>query len=211
MACTTFGSMLESGNTQERESKGQNTRCPCSVSYTFTAAWGFQSCTCADGHWLLGENSGCLFLKSEKKKQGVKQHGHNYGESTIQEVPGPGWGQAWLLNLSQCLCFYVLLGICNRGLCLAGGTPLWKQQWQSRFSIVEPSLFNVLCICTRLASSLHCWHTTLGGSGLPCRAVFLPPYFLMEAPEFISKTTDFLCIVHYLPYYSITRHGCHFI
>lgn len=164
MACTTFGSMLESGNTQERESKGQNTRCPCSFSYTFTAAWGFQSCTCADGHWLLGENSGCLFLKSEKKKQGVKQHGHSYGESTTQEVPDPGWGQAWLLNLSPCLCFYVLLGICNRGLCLAGGTPPWKQHWESRFSIVELSLFSALWICIRLALSLHCWHATLGGS-----------------------------------------------
>lgn len=29
---------------------------------------GFQSCTCADGHWLVGENSGCLFLRIEKKK-----------------------------------------------------------------------------------------------------------------------------------------------
>lgn len=39
----------------------------CSFSYTFTAGI-FQSCTCADGHWLVGENSGCLFLKIEKKK-----------------------------------------------------------------------------------------------------------------------------------------------
>lgn len=33
--------MLESGKTQERESKGKPLYFPCSFSYTFTAVWGF--------------------------------------------------------------------------------------------------------------------------------------------------------------------------
>lgn len=56
---------------------------------------GFQSCTCADGHWLVGENSGCLFLKIEKKKtpsEWVVIHVHRYGDYTTQVVPGPGAG-----------------------------------------------------------------------------------------------------------------------
>lgn len=69
MACTTSVSMLESGKTQERESKGQTTIFFHAASLTHSLqGGGFQSCTCADGHWLVGGNSGCLFLKIEKKK-----------------------------------------------------------------------------------------------------------------------------------------------
>lgn len=54
---------------------------------------GFQSCTCADGHWLVGENSGCLFLKIEKKKtpsEWVVTHVYRYSDYTTQVVSGPG-------------------------------------------------------------------------------------------------------------------------
>jgi hypothetical protein len=69
--------MLESGSTQERESKGQTLYFHAASLTHSLQCGGFQSCTCADGHWLLGENSGCLFLKIEKKKQGVKQYVHS--------------------------------------------------------------------------------------------------------------------------------------
>lgn len=48
---------------------------------------GFQSCTCADGHWLVGENSGCLCLKTEKKKTPVSKWLHMCID---RAVPGHG-------------------------------------------------------------------------------------------------------------------------
>lgn len=93
MACTTALSMLESGKTQERESKGQTTVFHA-ASLTHSLQCGsFQSCTCADGQWLVGENSGCLFLKIEKKKtpsEWVVIYVYRYGDYTTQVVPGPG-------------------------------------------------------------------------------------------------------------------------
>lgn len=94
--------------TQERESKGQNTIFSMQLTHSLQCG-GFQSCTCADGHWLVGENSGCLFLKSEKKKtpsERVVRHAqvwwwHN-SEGLVLERARPG---AWAF-------FHVPVALC---------------------------------------------------------------------------------------------------
>lgn len=81
---------------------------------------GFQSCTCADGHWLVGENSGCLFLRIEKKKipsEWVVTHVHRDGNHTAQAVPGRGQGRTCLPSLSlghstSKSCIFLVLSSC---------------------------------------------------------------------------------------------------
>lgn len=129
---------------------------------------GFQSCTCADGHWLVGENSGCLFLKIEKKKtpsEWVVIRVYRYSDHTTQVMPGPGLGPSMApesfsmssppprvpLALAGCLLLPDSFLKATSVECILSFT-LWDHLF--------PSSRGLLCcvsVCPKSALSLHSW------------------------------------------------------
>lgn len=181
---------------------------------------GFQSCTCADGHWLVGENSGCLFLKIEKKKtpsEWVVIHVYRYSDHTTQVVPGSGpepslAPQPFSMSSPPPCVFLALAGYfllpgsflkATSVECILSST-LWDHLFPS-----GRCFFCHVSFCPKSALSLHSWHLpfflmAMGSTSTHTDAGWIFPLttlLLKDVHGFMSYTVNFNCIANFPSYY----------
>lgn len=183
---------------------------------------GFQSCTCADGHWLVGENSGCLFLKIEKKKtpsEWVVIHVYRYSDPTTQVVPGLGPGPCLapepfsMSSPTPCVSLALAVSYCQ--------AHFWKpHQWSAFFllpygtiSFQVAGAFSAVCLSVQnqffpsapdipLSSSWQWAPSPL----TPMQAESPWPSPLLKGVRgFMSYIVNFICIVNFPSFYVIIK------